>query len=80
MCRTGKLSVSRLETEPRLEAAADCLDWRLESEDTLAEDCFISLASWRLEIWHSTAQVNHTSRKYFNQCKNILYCAVPAWR
>ena len=80
MCRTGKLSVSRLEAEPRLQAAADCLDWRLESEDTLAEDCFVSLNSWRLEIWHSTAQVNHTSRKYFNQCKNILYCAVPAWR
>jgi len=54
--RTGKLSVSRLEAEPRLQAAADCLDWRLESEDTLAEDCFVSLASWRLEIWHSTAQ------------------------
>ena len=52
------MSVSRLEAEPRLQAAADCLDWRLESEDTLAEDCFVSLASWRLEIWHSTAQVS----------------------
>ena len=52
------MSVSRLETEPRLQASADCLDWRLESEDTLAEDCFVSLNSWRLEIWHSTAQVS----------------------
>ena len=59
--RTGRLtltSISGGRGQKRLTMTSeeDCLDWRLEAEDTMAEECFVRLSNWRLEMWHSTAQ------------------------
>jgi len=53
--RTGRLTLTSISSGGR-DQEEDCLDWRLEAEDTLAEDCFVRLSNWRLEMWQSTAQ------------------------
>ena len=58
--RTGRLTLTSISSggqdQGRLTSEEDCLDWRLEAEDTLAEECFVKLSNWRLEMWQSTAQ------------------------
>ena len=57
--RTGRLTVTSISGKGQgrtLTSEEECLDWPLEAEDTLAEDCFVSLSNWRLEMWQSVAQ------------------------
>ena len=67
--RTGRLTVTSISSRGRRDSGENSL-WRLEPEDALAEECFVRVGNWRIEMWQSMAQ--YRSDSAFGSIINLI--------